>query len=707
MQKYSTQIAGFLCLMVIGVAQEVRAAEPNLEEVIVEATRIQQPATSIAGAVTIIDRETVQIQSQIADDLASVLSRTVPGFAPSSQKLAGRGETLRGRNPLYLIDGVPQHNALRDGQRDGHSLDLAFVERIEVISGSNAIQGIGATGGVVNTVTLSPKFNEDLQFDIGARLSSDDGFGDDAGSYKVQATAMGGNEQFALAAGVALHERGLFIDANGDPVGLYPTQGDIMDSSSENLFLKAAWQATDDIVLTLMLSDFNLERNGDFRSVNGDRTTGLATGTVEGSPAADVGDPASNEVTAFSATLQHNDFLGGTFTVQAFDQSYEALFEGGTFGDFFRLTPTGGPFLDQSAIVSEKNGLKSTYHRALDNGINITVGLDWFRDDSAQELAQSGRQWVPNTRFESLSPFAQIGWMVTPTVTLSAGARREYAGLDVDDYTTIAAANSTFVGGGDPDFEETLANVGVVWQFADDWRLYGSYSEGFTMPDVGRVLRGVSTPGQDVETLLNVEPVVTDNLEAGLEFDNGKLQARLTYFESEAENGSRLRTNSAGIFEVERQRTEIDGFEVVVDYLFSDNLGFGANYSSTDGRFDSDRNGSIDSDLDGLNIGPDRLNAHVYGSLWGAIDWRLQAYRFEDRDFDGINGPSAADFDGYTLADLALRWQANSGLWSFTVENLLNEDYFTYFAQVEPSQRSDTYFTGNGRTLSVGWQRQF
>ena len=136
---------------------------------------------------TIIDREMVQIQSQIADDLASALSRTVPGFAPSSQKLAGRGETLRGRNPLYLIDGDPQHNAFRDGQRDGRSLDLAFVERIEVISGSNAIEGIGATGGVVNTVTLSSKFNEEFQFDVGARLSSADGSDGHAASNNVTA----------------------------------------------------------------------------------------------------------------------------------------------------------------------------------------------------------------------------------------------------------------------------------------------------------------------------------------------------------------------------------------------------------------------------------------------------------------------------------------------------------------------------------------
>lgn len=602
MQKYSSQITGFLYLSIIGITPSIHAAEPDLEEVIVEATRMQQPVTAIAGSVTIVNRESVQIQSQIADDLASVLSRTVPGFAASSQKLAGRGETLRGRNPLYLIDGVTQHNALRDGQRDGHSLDLAFVERIEVISGSNAIQGVGATGGVVNTVTLSPKFKEDFQFNVGTRLSSDDGFGGDATSYKVLATVMGGNEKFAFAAGVALHERGLFIDANGDAVGLYPTQVDIMDSSSDNLFLKGAWQAKDDMVLTLMLTDFNLERNGDYRSVNGDRTIGLPTGTIEGNPSKGVGDPASNETRAFSATLRHDNFLGGTF------------------GDFFRLTPAGGPFLDQSAIVSNKNGLKSTYQRELDNGINITVGLDWFRDDSAQKLAQSGREWVPETRFETISPFAQFSWMVTPSVTLSAGARREYAGLEINDHITIAASNSTFVGGGSPDFEETLTNFGGVWQFADAWRLYGSYSEGFTMPDVGRVLRGVSTPGQDVDTLLNVEPVVTDNLEAGVEFSKGKVQVRLTYFESEAENGSRLLTNSVGIFEVERQLTAIDGFELVVDYMFSDSLGFGANYSSTNGRFDSDRNGSTDSDLDGLNIGPNRLNAHVYGNFSDAID---------------------------------------------------------------------------------------
>jgi len=228
------------------------------------------------------------------------------------------------------------------------------------------------------------------------------------------------------------------------------------------------------------------------------------------------------------------------------------------------------------------------------------------------------------------------------------------------------------------------------------------------MPDVGRVLRSVSTPGLDVDSLLTVEPVVTDNTEVGLEYGDGRLTARATYYESTADNGSRLLSNEAGIFEVQRQRTEIDGIEFALDYAFSETLSVGANYSRIDGRFDSDGDGAVDSDLDGLNIGPDRLNVYAEGRIRDEIRWRLQAARLEDRSFDGPGAPAdAADFDGYTLADAFVSWRSEYGVFSLAVENLLNEDYFTYFAQTEPFQRPDTYFTGTGRTLTLGWQRAF
>lgn len=704
--RHMPLVAG-LILPLAATAQH-QAPSDEIEELIVSAARTEQSASAIAGTVSVIDSETIRQATAISDDLASVLSRAIPGFAPSSQKLAGRGETLRGRNPLYLIDGVPQHNALRDGQRDGHTIDTAFIERIEVINGSNAIQGVGATGGVVNTVTRSPVSNDAWETIAAARTTGGDTFDGDSLGYKLSLLTGRGSENVDVIAGIAYQERGLFMDPNGNAVGLYPTQGDIMDSTSLSLFGKADWRLGRAGSLTFMVSDFDLERNGDFRVVPGDRDAGIPTGTIEGDPSADVGDPARNESTTVSITYRHDDLFGGSFEAQAFDQSFRALYEGGTFGGFFRLTPDGEPFLDQSAIVSDKNGVKFTYNRVLlDPSLQLTAGIDFFRDDSAQELAQSGREWVPETRFETIAPFAQLNWSVNGALALSGGVRHENAELEVDDYTTIASANNTFVAGGSPDFDETLWNVGAIWKLNDSWSLYAAGSEGFTMPDVGRVLRAVSTPGQDVDSLLNIEPIVTDNVEIGVELDNGTVRGRLTYFESDAENGSRLLSNDEGIFEVQRQVTEIDGIEAVFEYMFGAQLTVGANYSYTKGRFDSDGDESVDSDLDGLNIGPNRLNVYAFGLLRDSISWRVQVSNFEDRDFEGPAAPVGRDFDGYVQVDAFSGWQTRFGEFSIAVENLLNEEYFTYFAQTEPLARNDTFFLGNGRTITLGWQKQF
>jgi len=129
----------------------------KLKPVTVTTTRIEKPITAIPNTVTILEREAITQQTTIRDDVQSILENTVPGFGPSLRRLNGQAESFRGRNPLYLIDGVPQFNALRNASRDGKTIDPFFLERIEVIHGSNSIQGVGATGGVVSMLTRSPR----------------------------------------------------------------------------------------------------------------------------------------------------------------------------------------------------------------------------------------------------------------------------------------------------------------------------------------------------------------------------------------------------------------------------------------------------------------------------------------------------------------------------------------------------------------------
>ncbi|MEM9556075.1 MAG: TonB-dependent receptor [Acidobacteriota bacterium] len=684
---------------------EERPLETVDEEIIVQASRTQLPASATPATVILIDAEAVEASSVIADELTSVLSRKVPGFSPGIQKLTGRSETLRGRNPLYLIDGVNQHNALRDGGRDGHTIDTAFVERIEVINGSNAIQGVGATGGVVNILTREPELGSGWKTSVDLRVTGSTELDSDSLGYKVSGTTGGGGERLGLLIGASLHERGLFFDADGDPVGLYPTQGDIMDSQTVGLFAKAQVVISDEAVLSFLANDFDLERNGDFFAVAGDRSLGIPTGTTEGDPSALVGNPARNENTTLSLTLNHSDLAGGTLTAQVFDQEFKGLFEGGTFGGFFRLTPDGPPFLDQSAVVSDKTGLKLSYNRRLSQDrLLLTAGFDLFRDESAQILDRSGREWVPETLFETLSPFVQLNVDLGDRVSLSGGARHEDASLEVDDYTTIAAANSTFVSGGEPTFDDTLFNVGLIVRPAQDWTFYGAYNESFTMPDVGRVLRAVNIPGLDVDSLITLTPVITDNVELGIEYSGRRLSARASAFESTAENGALLAANPQGIFDVIRQRTEIEGVELSLELLLNERFSIAANYAFTDGEFDSDGDDSVDTDLDGLNIGPDRLNVSLDGRFTDRLGGYVQLSHFFDRDFDGPAARPGRDFDGYTLVDVSLSLDIPVGQLRFGLENLLNEDYFTYFAQTEPNARADTFFKGNGRTFGLSWR---
>ena len=115
-------------------------------------TRSRAPSPSSAS-------RTWPSQYLIADDPSQALSTYIPGYAPSRQKMSSTGESLRGRQPLILLDGIPQSNPLRAGMREGYFADSFIIERIEVINGASAVQGMGATGGIINYITKAPRAN--------------------------------------------------------------------------------------------------------------------------------------------------------------------------------------------------------------------------------------------------------------------------------------------------------------------------------------------------------------------------------------------------------------------------------------------------------------------------------------------------------------------------------------------------------------------
>ncbi|WP_116368524.1 TonB-dependent receptor [Parahaliea mediterranea] len=677
-------------------------AERPLEEIIVTSSRVAKPLSTIPNTVTVIDQASLQRQLAIHNDISTVLGNLVPSFSPARQKMTNAGETLRGRKPLYLIDGVPQSNPLRNGGRDGHTIDPTVLERVEVLHGANAIHGLGAAGGIINLITKRPSDSFEQHIRVDSAFQSED-IGE-SGDYGLSYSLSNSFDAADVLASVSYRSTGMAYDANGDIIGVDNTQGDTMDSESMDLFLKTGYNWSDQR-LELMVNHYSIESNHEWISVPGDVDADIPSGAIKGELPAD---GAENKVTTVSLNYFNENWLGQALRVQAFRQDFEATYGAqiepiATFQD-----PAYGPdLIDQSQNNSEKIGLKLTLSVDDIGGLPLSLvyGVDVLQDETWQALIQTSRTWVPETKYENVAPYLQLEYTGIERLTLTGGVRHEKSELQVDDFTTLYSYGSQFVSGGEPDFSETLYNAGGTYQFTEAWRVFANYAEAFSMPDVGRVLRGINEPGQDVESFLDLTPILTENSEIGLEFDNGTVSAQLSYYTSNSDFGQRLQRGDDGIYTVKREKTDVDGLEFRADWSVTEFDVLGLRYAEAEGRFDSDQDGRVDSDLDGNNISPDRLNLSWERRWTDNLNTRLQMNHLFDRKVRDSDDVTINTFDGYTTVDLVADVQAFGGVISASVQNLTDQDYYTYYSQSSPNDLRN--FKGVGRSFGLSYQRYF
>jgi len=678
--------------------------------IVVTAARTALPSSALPLTIDVISKDTLDKQVAISGSVIDAVSNLTPSFSPTRQKLSGAGETLRGRSPLYAINGIPQSTPIRDGSRDGYTIDAFFLDRVELIYGSNALQGIGATGGVVNQVVV--KAPREDGFSGRALVQGSTGnFESNSFGGKLGGLLAYRHGAFDVTGGVAYETRGLYYDGAGRRVGIDNTQGDVQDSTSLSFFARLGYDLSSTARVELFATRFNLEGNGDWVQVAGNRAIGLPTSSKPGKVQ---GETASNRVETVNLTLTDTDLGGGNLIFQAFFNRSRDIFGGdvsATFQDA-SIAPLGTLF-DQSANRSRKLGARISYERQFFDALNITLGFDSMWDKTQQEMIATGRFWVPPTTFRTLAPFGQANLKLFDGVLRVAGGTRwENGQLKVDDYVTLASYNSARVSGGTRNFNDLLVNGGVIIEPAQGIRVYASYAEGYSIADVGRILRsvnGATQPNFRIEDV-NVTPVISNNRELGVEIKRGPLDASASYFWSTSKDGGLLVMNSAGVYDVQRQRIEIQGFEInLAVELPVNGLKVGTGYAHLSGRTDSNKDDKVDIDLDGANISPDRVNLWAsYNS--GPVSARLQAGLYLDRKFDGA--PANTAFSGYTLTDAVLRYDLpRLGGITLAASNLFDVDYVTYNSQTIRSTVAATdnarFFTGRGRTITVGWDYRF
>lgn len=718
---------------------QAQQAEPRKdadasEEIVVTAARTMLPPNALPLTIDVIDKQRLDQQIAISGSVTDAVANLTPSFSPTRQKLSGAGETLRGRSPLYAINGIPQSTPMRDGSRDGFTIDGFFVDRVELIYGSNALQGIGGTGGIVNQVTVGAPKTDGISGRVLLQGTADNDFRSDGIGGKAAGLVQWKSGRFDASFGAAYEKRGVFHDGDGRRVGLNLTQGETQDSATVSLFSRIGYQLGDTGRIDLIASRFELKGGGNYVAVPGNRATGLPTSAVRGDAP---GKPAASRTESVALTYTDTALGGGNFVGQIFFNRTHDRFGGeiapiATFQDP-KLDPTEKLF-DQSENRSRKLGAKLSYERAVPGfeALTATLGFDALIDKTEQRLIATGRIWVPPSDFRSLAPFAQANLkLFGGKLRLAGGARYENVEIKIDDYHTLASTTyvapnkATYggvaVAGGKPKFEDLLFNGGVIVEPVAGIRAYASYAEGFTVPDIGRITRAIKVPGVDLDKYLDISPIVSNNREIGVEVKRGPLDGSVTYFWSSSDKGQLLIARAGGIFDVQRQRVEIQGLEINLGVkLPVPGLKASIGYAHLNGRYDADAvpDGKVDTDLDGTNISPDRINlAADYAS--GPFSARVQTQFYLSRRFDGkartIDDANPLhpqklfmnDFGGYVLTDAYVRYQTRLGGLSLSVTNLFDKMYIDYSSDTRLPNDNTVFYAGRGRTFTLSWDYRF
>jgi len=317
--------------------QQPKAGQQEPIELVVTATRTEERQEDVARSVTVIDREEIEQQATLTEDLADILGKLVPGFGPPTFSNRTNGQTLRGRQPDILIDGVPQRTNAQN------NIQLRFIapssiERIEVVRGPTAIFGGEAQGGVINIITRDAgeqPFEATTELGVGAALGGLEG---DSFRNRQQQTLSFNQEDFDLTLTFSRNDTGDDFDAEGDRIA--PGNAGLDDTETLNFNGKLGFNFSEEQRLQLTA---NYTRDRKFLNSVAEATPDKAIGIEQDFDFEDDTEPKiSNAVVNLEYT--HEDLLGSEVQAQLF---YRDSFRRGIPVDLRETFPPLGVFNTQ------------------------------------------------------------------------------------------------------------------------------------------------------------------------------------------------------------------------------------------------------------------------------------------------------------------------------------------------------------------------
>ncbi|MCL4066107.1 TonB-dependent receptor [Pseudomonas sp. GX19020] len=744
--RQRTGLAGLLlttCLITIAPPARAQTEEPVfLGTIVVTANRSERPVSAIPGAVQVIGEDEITTQIEQGGDATSLLARLVPGFSFGNQTLSGASETFRGRSLLVMVDGVPRNTPLRDSSRTLSLIDLASVERIEVIGGASSLYGAGATGGVVNFITRSGA-NADgtarVTVDLRAKAFTTDIGASIAPELSVQVDQKIGAFDYAFTLSGWQSRETFDGDGNLLPSDPMLGQGGGDHTKAANLGLRLGYDIDDAKRIELSFEQVRLDQRPEY----------FTSYTV--SPVAPdlsrpyYGKPVTEDSNYLTLRYTDQDFALGKLAVTFSRNDVMKRFSFNVFDPVVNtLVYYSGNPADPTADYnqSELESLRNTLTVAIDSPLTIfgrEAGLSWGFEagtDETRQNAINGQAISTPLDSDSRALFAQLTLPVNDALTLSGGIRYDHYDLTVGNFSRPRAyyyfpayrvgldLAPVSVTGGEFTFEEFTGNLGFTWKLSEATQLFGGWSQGYSLTDIGSFTRragmnsvaeictaygndnpliagayGCSTPGTYALSYADIgpKPQVVDTWEIGLRHEEETWNGQISAWYSTSDEGVNFNpvTN-----QVSQQREEIWGIEAQGMYALSDATVLDGMIAYREGRVDKNGDGNVDAWIGNNRIGsPLRARLGVtqeFGNGWRA---RVEALHLAGRD----RAPGEIDLQSVNLVNASVSKQIGPGLFSVAVENLFDKGYANPTATATRNVDS----MGLGRTVTVGYRVSF
>lgn len=685
-------------LPAIAIAQQDPAAQ--MERVTVTGTRLPSSLRAMPQSVQVIDAEDIDRQKLVSTNLADILANLVPGISRSSNTSVNTYTAIRGRKPVFLIDGVLVTSTLNDTGREMNLIDPDSIARIEVVPGASALYGNSAGAGFINYVTKTASgAGLHMRSEVGAEASLTHLSGHGTSPYARQTFSgvSGGGVDYRLTAmGKRIND---FYDAGGNVIP--PQLGSAVQDSDVGSAMGKVGYNFGKRRLEGSFSYYEQVSDIKWAVRNGDIARGIPATAV---PAVAQPGQIPEQHKALVTNLVYSDAaLAGSSTslrTQLYNVDTKSWFQYAVNRfPLFPQAPNG-----QSGNITKKNGLRvdlNTPVKALfPMEGTILWGVDYMKDDTKIPLVD-GRQFGIPQVMKSAAAFVQVQLAPTANLKLSGGIRHESTDLEVGDLRSLFTGSQ--ITGGTLKFRTTPKNVGAVYSVIRDVDVYAGFSQGFDIQQTSQNFRAwpVNIRLTDVKPPANV----IDSYETGIRGRAGDFRATLGYYLMKSSNGvSYVFNRATPTNPVARVAPDkVKGWEATFSYTGIEDWVFGGSYARSSGHADLDNNGSYETPLQNRRIPPPSLALHAEREFGPGAFVRAQALWSGSRNAFPNTTPGRfheGKINSWATVDVIAGFKPtkNTEL-GVGVRNLFNKDYYTNYS--EGFNTNDNYIKAPGRTLNV------